>query len=174
MLGGTVRQADGGIVGSHAVSLIGQFRVDLAIIGTSAIDADGTLLDFDIREVQAARAIIEHARKVVLVADSSKFSRSAPVRVAHLSEIDMFVTDRLPSAAIADLCRVNGVEVVEAGGPIESENEEWKVPPAATAWTDGGRRARRVRHLGSASIKLARCFRSDDRYFRLRSRLSST
>ena len=124
VLGGTVRQADGGIVGSHAESLISQFRVDLAIIGTSAIDPDGTLLDFDIREVQAARAIIEHARRVVLVSDSSKFSRSAPVRVAHLSEIDILVTDRLPSAAIADLCRVNGVEVVEAGGPVEPDGGE--------------------------------------------------
>jgi DeoR family transcriptional regulator, glycerol-3-phosphate regulon repressor len=122
--GGSVRHSDGGIVGSHAVNLIGQFRVDLAVIGTSAIDADGTLLDFDIREVQAARAIIEHARKVVLVSDGSKFARSAPVRVAHLSEIDMFVTDRLPSAAIAELCRLNGVEVVETGGPIEAESED--------------------------------------------------
>lgn len=124
LLGGTVRQADGGIVGSHAVSLIGQFRVDVAIIGTSAIDSDGTLLDFDIREVQATRAIIEHARKVVLVSDSSKFSRSAPVRVAHLNEIDTMVTDRLPSAAVADLCRVNGVEVVEAGGPVEAADSD--------------------------------------------------
>ena len=122
--GGTVRQADGGIVGSHAVNLIGQFRVDLAIIGTSAIDADGTLLDFDIREVQAARAIIEHARKVVLVSDSSKFARSAPVRVAHISEIDMFVTDRLPSATIADLFRLHGVEVVQAGGPLELDGDD--------------------------------------------------
>lgn len=121
--GGTVRQADGGIVGSHAVDLIGQFRVDLAVIGTSAIDADGTLLDFDIREVQAARAIIEQARRVVLVADGSKFARSAPARVAHLSEIDTFVTDRLPSAAIADLCRSNSVDVVEAGGPLDEEDE---------------------------------------------------
>lgn len=120
LLGGTVRQADGGIVGSHAVSLIAQFRVDLAIIGTSAIDSDGTLLDFDIREVQAARAIIEHARKIVLVSDSSKFSRSAPVRVAHLSEIDILVTDRLPSTAVSDLCRTNGVDVIEAGGPLET------------------------------------------------------
>ena len=122
--GGTVRQSDGGVVGSHAVDLIGQFRVDLAIIGTSAIDADGTLLDFDIREVQASRAIIEHARKVVLVADSSKFARSAPVRVAHLSEIDVFVTDRLPSPAIADLFRVHGVEVIEAGGAEERDADE--------------------------------------------------
>ena len=122
--GGTVRQSDGGIVGSHAEQLIGQFRVDLAIIGTSAIDADGTLLDFDIREVQAARAIIEHARRVVLVSDSSKFARAAPVRVAHLGEIDIFVTDRLPSAAVAELCRLNGVEVVETGGPFEPDGDE--------------------------------------------------
>lgn len=123
LLGGTVRQSDGGIVGAQVVDLIGQFRVDLAIIGTSAIDADGTLLDFDIREVQASRAIIEHARKVVLVTDSSKFARSAPVRVAHLSEIDIMVTDRLPSPAIADLFRLHGVQVVEAGGPVDAENE---------------------------------------------------
>ncbi|HEX4766752.1 MAG TPA: DeoR/GlpR family DNA-binding transcription regulator [Lichenihabitans sp.] len=122
--GGSVRRADGGIVGAQSEAVIAQFRVDLAVIGTSAIDADGTLLDFDIREVQAARAIIEHARRVVLVADSSKFARSAPVRVAHLDDVDMLVTDRLPSTAVADLCRQHGVEVVEAGGPIEGDESE--------------------------------------------------
>jgi DeoR family glycerol-3-phosphate regulon repressor len=118
--GGSVRRSDGGIVGAQSEAVIAQFRVDLAVVGTSAIDADGTLLDFDIREVQAARAIIEHARRVVLVTDSSKFARSAPVRVAHLDDIDMLVTDRLPPAA-AELCRLHGVEVVEAGGPLEGE-----------------------------------------------------
>ncbi len=118
--GGSVRRSDGGIVGAQSEAVIAQFRVDLAVIGTSAIDADGTLLDFDIREVQAARAIIEHARRVVLVTDSSKFARSAPVRVAHLDDVDILVTDRLPAAA-ADLCRQHGVQVVEAGGPLDTE-----------------------------------------------------
>ena len=68
------------IIGATAVAAIAQFHVDVAVIGTSAIDQDGTLLDFDIREVQVSRAIIEHARTIVLVADSSKFARSAPVR----------------------------------------------------------------------------------------------
>ena len=97
LTGGTVRQSDGGIVGAVTVEQIEQFRVDFAVIGTSAIDQTGTLLDFDIREVEISRAIVEHARKIILVSDSSKFSRSAPVRIAHLSEIDVFVTDRLPS-----------------------------------------------------------------------------
>ena len=67
--GGTVRRADGAVIGSTAISLIGQFKVDYAIIGASAIDEEGALLDFDYREVQAAQAIIANARSVMLVAD---------------------------------------------------------------------------------------------------------
>jgi DeoR family glycerol-3-phosphate regulon repressor len=119
--GGSVRRGDGGIMGETAISLINQFRVDTAIIGTSAIDADGTLLDFDIREVQVSRAIIENARRVILLADSSKFSRNAPVRVAHLADIDILVTDRLPSAGLAKLCQAHEVQVIEVGGSDEAE-----------------------------------------------------
>ena len=44
LTGGTVRQSDGGIVGAITVEQIEQFRVDFAVIGTSAIDQTGTLL----------------------------------------------------------------------------------------------------------------------------------
>ena len=121
LCGGTVRRSDGGLVGAAAVEHINQFRTDLAIIGTSAIDADGTLLDFDIREVQVSQAIIRNARRVMLVTDGSKFLRAAPARIAHLSDVDLLVTDRLPSPAVAALCEANGVEVVEAGGPVEPD-----------------------------------------------------
>jgi DeoR family glycerol-3-phosphate regulon repressor len=121
LAGGTVRRSDGGLVGAAAVEHIEQFRTDLAIIGTSAIDADGTLLDFDIREVQVSQAIIRNARRVILVTDGSKFLRSAPVRIAHLSDVDVLVTDRLPSQAVLGLCVMHGVEVVEAGGPVEPD-----------------------------------------------------
>ena len=70
--GGTVRRADGAVIGSTAIGLIGQFKVDYAIIGASAIDEEGALLDFDYREVQAAQAIIANARSVMLVADFNK------------------------------------------------------------------------------------------------------
>ena len=92
--GGMVRRTDGGIVGEAAVDFIRQFKVDYAVIGVSAIDDDGALLDFDYREVRAAQAIIDNARNVILVADAMKFTRSAPVRIGHLSQIDVFVTDR--------------------------------------------------------------------------------
>jgi DeoR family glycerol-3-phosphate regulon repressor len=83
--GGVVRGSDGGVVGEAAVDFIRQFKVDYAVIGASAIDHDGALLDFDFREVKVAQAIIANARHVILVADSTKFERTAPVRIGHLS-----------------------------------------------------------------------------------------
>jgi DeoR family transcriptional regulator, glycerol-3-phosphate regulon repressor len=113
--GGHIRASDGGAVGHMAVELIRHYSVDAAVIGTSAIDADGTLLDYDAREVQVSRAIIENARRVILVADGSKFTRHAPVRIARLDEIDVLVTDRL-RAHERELCRRHEVEVIEVGG----------------------------------------------------------
>jgi DeoR family glycerol-3-phosphate regulon repressor len=102
--GGLVRHADGGVVGEAAVDFIRQFRVDYAVIGTSAIDVDGTLLDFDLREVKVAQAIMETARETILVADSMKLARRAPVRIGHLEQIDVFVTDEVPPPEIAGIC----------------------------------------------------------------------
>lgn len=123
MAGGPVRRLDGAVIGSAAVDFVTQFRVDYAVIGTSAIEEDGSLLDFDVREVRVSRAIIENARKVILVADRLKFQRTAPVRIGHLSDIDVFVTDELPSSAVADVCRTHNVQVVEVGrtsGPSDT------------------------------------------------------
>jgi DeoR family glycerol-3-phosphate regulon repressor len=111
-----VRRTDGGIVGEAAVDFIGQFKVDYAVIGVSAIDDDGALLDFDYREVRAAQAIIANARNVILVSDAMKFTRSAPVRIGHLSQIDVFVTDQSPPEPIAEICRHNGVALEIAPG----------------------------------------------------------
>jgi DeoR family glycerol-3-phosphate regulon repressor len=109
--GGAVRRSDGGIVGEQAVDLIGQFKVDHAVIGVSAIDDDGAMLDFDYREVRVAQAILNNARNIILVSDAMKFTRSAPVRIGHLSQVDVFVTDRAPPDAIVELCQHSGVEL---------------------------------------------------------------
>jgi DeoR/GlpR family transcriptional regulator of sugar metabolism len=66
------------------------------VIGASAIDPDGSLLDYDYREVKVTKTIMENARHVILAADSTKFERTAPVRVGHLSQVTTFVTDRCP------------------------------------------------------------------------------
>ena len=111
--GGVVRGSDGGIVGEAAVDFIRQFKVDFAVIGVSAIDPDGALLDFDLREVKVAQAIMANSRHVILVSDSTKFERTAPVRIAHLSQVSTFITDRCPHPTIRKICAESSVELIE-------------------------------------------------------------
>ena len=106
---GLVRPRDGGIIGPLTIDFIQQFRVDYGIIGISGIDLDGTLLDFDYREVRASRAIIENSRKVFLVADHTKIGRNAMVRLGSVHEIDALFTDRRPPQELVET--LNAAEV---------------------------------------------------------------
>ena len=102
--GGTLRRMDGGLVGDLAALAIARFKVDIAVVGASAIDPNGDLLDFDPEEVRVSRQILDAARTSILVADKSKFTRKAPVRIGSVSEVDHFVTDRVPSEKFANAC----------------------------------------------------------------------
>ena len=110
--GGTLRRSDGGLVGSLTMQTIRQFKFDVAVIGCSALDQDGDILDYDIQEVGVSQTIIQQSRKTFLVADHSKFQRSAPARIASLSDIEIFFTDRLLPTGLATRCRDWGTEVV--------------------------------------------------------------
>lgn len=110
--GGVVRARDGGIVGEATLDFVRQFKVDVGIIGISGIDGDGTLLDYDYREVRVARAIIDNSRQVFLVTDHTKFGRNAMVRLASIGEIHALFTDRAPPAPFSEAiaattCRVH-------------------------------------------------------------------
>lgn len=113
--GGQLRRSDGGLVGTLTRQAISQFKVDLAVIGCSALDEDGDILDFDIQEVSVSQTIIRQSRRVFLVADQSKFSRTAPARIGSLAEIDTLYTDQPLSEALTQRCRDWGVRIVVAG-----------------------------------------------------------
>lgn len=109
VVGGSIRNRDGGIVGASAASMIAEYRVDYGIIGTSGIDDDGTLLDFDQEEIVVARAILRNARNCFLVADHTKFGRRPMRRLASLHELSAVFTDRTPPVAIIEAMAQAGV-----------------------------------------------------------------
>lgn len=109
--GGRLRRADGGLTGDLAALAIQRFKVDFAVIGASAIDPEGDLLDFDPEEVRVSQQIIAAARQTIVVGDSGKFTRKAPVRIASLSEVEHFVTDRMPSERLAMRCQDWGTQL---------------------------------------------------------------
>ncbi len=114
VVGGVVRGRDQGIVGEAAVDFIRQFKVDIAVIGISGIEADGTLRDYDYREVKVAQTIISHAREVWVAADTSKFNRPAMVEVGQLAQIDRLFTDAVPPAPFPAMLEEAGARLVIA------------------------------------------------------------
>ncbi len=121
---GEIRHSDGGIVGSTTEKFIEQFKVDYAVIGCSAIDAEGEVLDYDFREVCVAKAIISHARSVVLVTDSMKFERKAPIRICNLFDIDYLITDSNISADTLHMCKSMDIQLQIVSVENDSKKRE--------------------------------------------------
>jgi DeoR family glycerol-3-phosphate regulon repressor len=100
VLGGTLRGSDGSLVGDLTTTTLRQFKVDVAIIGCSAIEDDGSVMDHDMDKIAVKRAALAIARRSVLVADRAKFKRRAVTRIAGIADFTAVITDAPPSAGV--------------------------------------------------------------------------
>lgn len=109
--GGIVRGADGSLVGEAAIRAFESIAVDVAVIGCSGFAEDGTPMDFDPQKVAVKQAVLRNARRVILIADASKFVRPAVVRIAPLAAFSAIVTDSAPPASLDSNFRKAGLNV---------------------------------------------------------------
>jgi len=93
LLGGFLRAGSPDMHGPLTEQNIEQFSADIAFIGADAIDDDGNTYTDDLRVVTIDRKMASNAKKVIVVADSTKFSRSAMCKVLKNTEYDSVITD---------------------------------------------------------------------------------
>lgn len=101
--------------GMHAAAFLENYRCDLHLTSIGGIDSEGNLLEYRDDEVVVGRTMLRNARRSVLLADHSKFSRVAMARLAHMSEISTLVTDRQPLPATAQMIADARCELIVAG-----------------------------------------------------------
>lgn len=109
---GQVRHSDGGIIGSSSDDFIGDFRMDVGIVGISGVDEDGSLLEYDPQEVKTAKTILRNSQKVIMVADHHKFGRRAMNRVGHIRDLDIIITDSDLDAHFKNICQAENIDIV--------------------------------------------------------------
>jgi DeoR family fructose operon transcriptional repressor len=114
LLPGRVRRTTQAAVGADTVEVLSHLRVDVAFLGTNGITAEHGLTTPDPDEAAVKRALIASGRRVVALADASKFGVETAVRFAAPGEIDVLVTDGGVSAADRRALTKAGVEVVVA------------------------------------------------------------
>ena len=128
--GGRVRASDRAVVGALAMDFIRGFKVDMALIGASAIDPDGSFLDFDVDEVRVSQTIIAQARQVLLAIDGSKLERAAPVRVGDMG----MSTSSSPTRRMPGWRRPHAPPGRSSSKPIAAKCPDWP----DMIWSDTG------------------------------------
>jgi DeoR family fructose operon transcriptional repressor len=93
LLPGRVRPSTQAAVGADTVAALGRIRADVVFVGTNGISLDHGLSTPDLEEAAAKRALIRAARKVVVLADSSKIGQETAQSFADLAEVDVLITD---------------------------------------------------------------------------------
>jgi DeoR/GlpR family transcriptional regulator of sugar metabolism len=73
--------------------MLHNISADVAVLGTRGITEAG-LSDSSPLVVASIRAMIECAQRVIIVADHTKFGRSAMIHVADLAELDQIISDQ--------------------------------------------------------------------------------
>jgi DeoR family glycerol-3-phosphate regulon repressor len=116
VLGGTLRGADGSLVGGDAVWALGGIALDVAVIACSGFDAAAAPTDFDPEKIALKRAAIAAARRALLVTDASKFGQPALERIAPARSFVALVTDAPPGGEMAAALQRAGVALRVAGG----------------------------------------------------------
>lgn len=112
----------GGVLRPNAMSLGGRLventlssmTFDTAYIGADSIDPAIGLSTFDEEEAHLTRAMINASRRIVVLADASKFSSPTLHRICDLSKLDILVSDESLPPDIRSAVREKGVEIVLA------------------------------------------------------------
>ncbi|HSS67813.1 MAG TPA: DeoR/GlpR family DNA-binding transcription regulator [Nocardioidaceae bacterium] len=114
ILGGRVRPVSQVSVGAAALGALRDLRVDVSFIGVNAFSLDHGLLTPNHDEAAVKSAMIEAGRRVVVLADSTKFGIESMVRFGRLEQIDAVVTDDGVPDATAQALEALDIDVVIA------------------------------------------------------------
>ncbi|MGP3918175.1 DeoR/GlpR family DNA-binding transcription regulator [Nonomuraea sp. 10N515B] len=118
--GGEVRKGELNVMGPLTESSIKALRFDTAVIGCCGLSAEHGLTAHDLPEVAVKQAAIAAARRVIVVCDSGKFSRTAFGAVCPISRLDVVVTDSGIPREQRDALVAAGVAVREVAAAGET------------------------------------------------------
>jgi DeoR/GlpR family transcriptional regulator of sugar metabolism len=116
VLGGQLLEHEDATSGWETVAQVGQYHVDIAFVGVSAIADDGTLTDYQRAGAELRSRMLAAARLPVLLADHTKFGQVKPVTVANLDRVRRLITDAAPPAAARKRLEALGMTIVVARG----------------------------------------------------------
>jgi DeoR family fructose operon transcriptional repressor len=114
LVGGRVRHRTRAAVDAWALRAYAEIRADVLFVAANGFSAEHGLTTPDLAEAAVKRAAIAAARRVVLLADSSKHGQEHFARFGDLGDVDLLITDSGLNPQDAAAIERGGTEVVRA------------------------------------------------------------
>jgi DeoR family transcriptional regulator, aga operon transcriptional repressor len=111
-LGGVLRHSELSFIGHITEQALTEVRADKVFMGIRALSLEEGLINDYLPETMTDRAILRTGREIIVVADHTKFGRSAAAYVAPLSSIHKIITDRGVSEEFVEELKLRGVKVI--------------------------------------------------------------
>jgi DeoR/GlpR family transcriptional regulator of sugar metabolism len=113
-LGGMLRDSEFSFIGHITEQALTEIWADKVFIGTRAISLERGLTHEYVPETMTDRAILKSGRQIVVLADHTKFGRTATVLLAPLESIHTIVTDQETPYDFIEAVQKRGLRVVVA------------------------------------------------------------
>jgi DeoR family transcriptional regulator of aga operon len=110
--GGVVRPQSFELVGPLGGALLREVTLDIVLLGVDAVDVQLGAAAHHEGEASMNSLMVARAKRVVIIADSSKLGGHAFARICPIERIGTLVTDSGASPDMLDAFRAAGVEVV--------------------------------------------------------------
>jgi DeoR family transcriptional regulator of aga operon len=112
--GGVARPQSYELIGPLATRLLGELKLDIAILGVDALDAATGASAHHEGEASINSLMASRARRLVVVADGSKLGRTAFALIAPTDQVDVVVTDASAEDDDVKAIEALGVRVIRA------------------------------------------------------------
>jgi DeoR family transcriptional regulator, fructose operon transcriptional repressor len=114
LVGGELRRLAQTTVGPLTRFMLQELHVDKAFMGTIGLTLEEGLTTTDPTEAYTKELVMEHAREVILLADSSKAHKISFTRAGRLEKVRVLITDKSIDRRLSKELRKQGMEVVIA------------------------------------------------------------
>jgi len=114
MLGGELRRRNMAFYGGLTVEALGELHMDKLFLGVDGFDLERGITTHYEPEALLNRKMVEAAREVIAITDSSKFGKVCLHRIIPVTALDMLITDSGAPDEIAEASQQQGFELVLA------------------------------------------------------------
>jgi len=114
LVGGDLRRLSQTVVGPLTRLMLNQVHIDRAFMGTIGLTLEEGLTTTDPSEAYTKELVMQHAREVFLLVDSSKIGKVSFTRAGQVEGVRVLITDRLADRKFLRGLRKRGIEVVRA------------------------------------------------------------